>query len=138
MEKGPWYVQQQMLMVRKWSPDLKELEFDLTKLPVWVFFKKVPLELFTHKGLGYIASAVGIPKSMDRYTTERTRPEYARICVEIDVKKEVPQFIEVVRRDGSIAQMEVVIPRIPVRYANCSIYGHSSKCCTNKSFKGGQ
>lgn len=68
-------------MVRKWTPDLKELDFDLARLSVWVLFRKISLELFTHNGIDYTASFVGFLQYMDRYTAERKQLKYATACV---------------------------------------------------------
>ena len=68
LEEGPWHIQNQPLIVRKWEPGLASLEFDMTKLPIWIHLGKVLLELFTQKGLSYIASAIGSPLYMDRIT----------------------------------------------------------------------
>ena len=68
LEDGPWHIQNQPLIVRKWEPGLASLEFDMAKLPIWIHLGKVPLELFTQKGLSYIASAIGSPLYMDRIT----------------------------------------------------------------------
>ncbi|KAE8663142.1 hypothetical protein F3Y22_tig00113096pilonHSYRG00099 [Hibiscus syriacus] len=49
----------------------------------WVLKNVVqcPLELFSRKGLSYIASAIGKPLHMDSITTSRERIEYARVTV---------------------------------------------------------
>lgn len=135
LERGPWFIQNQMLTVRKWTPDLEELSFDIAKILVWVLFKRVPLEFFIQRGLGYIASAVGIPQYMDRFTAERSRLEYARVCVEVDVRKEIPSFVEVVRKNGIIATVEVVVPWLPVECSKCLKFGHREKACSIKQNK---
>lgn len=127
LEKGPWQIKGQSLIVRKWAADMENLEMYLKKLPVWVELKGIPLELFTRRGIGYISSVLGVPLYMDRFTAEKKRLEYARVCIEIDVEKEVPRFIEVVRKNGGLAEVEVVIPWMPVKCAECKVFGHSSK-----------
>lgn len=34
LERGPWFIQNHMLTVRKWTSNLKNLNFDTSKVPV--------------------------------------------------------------------------------------------------------
>ncbi|XVF72304.1 hypothetical protein PTKIN_Ptkin12aG0110100 [Pterospermum kingtungense] len=135
LEKRPWHVQNQLLIVRKWEPNWEVLELNWSKVPIWVHLKGVPLELFTRRGIGYLASVLGVPLYMDRFTAERKRLEYARVCIELDVNKEIPGFIEAVRRNGSIVTVEVVVPWLPAKCEECQVFGHSAKACSKKSVR---
>ncbi|KAK8631578.1 hypothetical protein V6N13_028361 [Hibiscus sabdariffa] len=86
-DNGPWHIQHKPLVLRKWEPNLKELDFDLTCMPVWVQLHNVPLQLFTKKGLSYVSSAIG--------------------CIEIGVGFKVPKSIPVQLKDESIAVVKV-------------------------------
>lgn len=97
-------------MMHKWTPNLENLYFDTSKIMILVLFKRAPLEFFTPMGLGYTASDVGVSQYMDWFTIERSRFEYARVCLETDVKKVIPSFIEVVRKNGIITTIEVIVP----------------------------
>ncbi|XVF45289.1 hypothetical protein PTKIN_Ptkin02bG0193700 [Pterospermum kingtungense] len=68
----------------------------MNKSSVWLHLWNVPLELFTRKGLSYIANAIGNPLYMDNTTAERKKLVYAKVCVEIDVARKIPQDIKVV------------------------------------------
>lgn len=46
-ESGPWHILHKPLIVRKWEPGIKSLELDLSKIPIWIHFRHVPLELFS-------------------------------------------------------------------------------------------
>ncbi|KAK8684896.1 hypothetical protein V6N13_040910 [Hibiscus sabdariffa] len=50
--------------------------------PVWVRLWHIPLELYSQKGLGYLASAIG-----------KQNLEYAKVCVEVSAKSELPDSI---------------------------------------------
>ncbi|XVE56935.1 hypothetical protein DITRI_Ditri04bG0050700 [Diplodiscus trichospermus] len=47
LESGPWRIQNKPLIVRKWEPGLRTLEFNMARLPIWVQLSNGPLELFT-------------------------------------------------------------------------------------------
>ena len=77
----------------------------MDKLPVWIHLGNIPLELFTPNGLSYITNALGTPLYMDHVMASQQRLAYAKICVELEVTMEIPQCIEVVMRDGSVAKI---------------------------------
>lgn len=50
---------------------------------MWVQLKGVPLKFFTRRRIGYIASVLGVPLYMDRFTAEKKRLEYARVYLKV-------------------------------------------------------
>ncbi|XVE50102.1 hypothetical protein DITRI_Ditri01bG0134500 [Diplodiscus trichospermus] len=95
----------------------------------------VPLELFTQKGINYIASALGRPLYMDRFTVGQQRLAFAKVCIEIDAKTEIPKVIDVILRDGTVGQIFVEIPWMPAKCTHCAIFGHGDKVYTQKPVK---
>ncbi|XVF79903.1 hypothetical protein PTKIN_Ptkin15bG0028100 [Pterospermum kingtungense] len=87
LEKGSWHIQNQLLVVRKWEQNWEGMELNWTKVPIRVHLKGMPLELFTHRGIGYLPSVLGVPFYMDRFTTDRTRLKYASVL-------EVPFYMD--------------------------------------------
>ncbi|XWS36019.1 hypothetical protein CRYUN_Cryun20dG0046200 [Craigia yunnanensis] len=111
LENRPWHIQGKPLIVRKWEPRMRSLEFNMARLPVWLQLVNIPLELFTQKGISYIASALGNSLYSDRITASQKRLAFARVCVEIDASVEIPKSIEVEMRDGNIVQEKVWMPK---------------------------
>ncbi|KAL4382983.1 hypothetical protein GQ457_15G027950 [Hibiscus cannabinus] len=66
------------------------LDFNLNRIPIWVHFSGIPPELFSRKGLSYIASAIGSPLYMDSVTASMKRLVYAKVCVEISIDSSIP------------------------------------------------
>ncbi|KAK8677025.1 hypothetical protein V6N13_142582 [Hibiscus sabdariffa] len=56
LDNGPWHIQNKPVIPRKWSPNLKSLDFAMDQLSIWVHLYGVPLELFMDLGLSYISS----------------------------------------------------------------------------------
>ncbi|KAK8576910.1 hypothetical protein V6N13_121909 [Hibiscus sabdariffa] len=112
-------------------PNLQSLEFDMEKLPVWVHLSCVPLELFTGIGLSYIASALGNPLYMDSISANRQQLAYAKVCVEVSANFQIPKFINVKLRDGTIGSIDVEVPWFPLR-TKCCLFGHIDKFCDHK------
>ncbi|XP_039000816.1 uncharacterized protein LOC120126790 [Hibiscus syriacus] len=129
LENGPWHIQHKPLFLRKWEPNLKELHFDLDRMPIWFQLFNVPLELFSKSGLSYIASAIGMPLHMDSITASRERLEFVRVCIEISVNSKIPDYIDVLLCDDSITRIKVVVPWRPSSCVECKRFGHSVKFC---------
>ncbi|XP_039026259.1 uncharacterized protein LOC120159770 [Hibiscus syriacus] len=102
LENGPWHVQHRPIFLRKWEPNMRELHFDLLQMPIWIQLYNITLELFSRKGLSYIASAIGKPLHTDSITASRERLEFAQVCVEISADSKVPESADVLLCDGSI------------------------------------
>ncbi|XP_038991297.1 uncharacterized protein LOC120114449 [Hibiscus syriacus] len=127
-----WHILNKTLILRKWEPSLKRLDFDLSKISIWIHIYNVPLELFNQVGLSYIASGIGILISMDYVTALRTRLQFAKVCVEIDVNDEIPKQVEVVLQNGQSTSVFIEIPWLPPRCRKCKVFGHNDKNCLVK------
>ncbi|XVF66738.1 hypothetical protein PTKIN_Ptkin10aG0061600 [Pterospermum kingtungense] len=126
LESGPWHIQNRPLIIRKWEPGLKSLEFSLHSIPIWVYLWNVPLELFSEQGLSYIVNVLGIPLHMDTFTAKQERLAFAKVCVAMNANKKIPSEIAVKLR-GSIVKVRVEVPWTPPRYSACVLFGHSEK-----------
>ncbi|KAK8680494.1 hypothetical protein V6N13_109438 [Hibiscus sabdariffa] len=46
LEQSPWHIHHKPLILRKWEPNLPQLDSKLDRMPVWLQLYNVPLELF--------------------------------------------------------------------------------------------
>ncbi|TYK26642.1 uncharacterized protein E5676_scaffold313G002880 [Cucumis melo var. makuwa] len=86
--------------------DKKLLSFQLKRLG------KIPMELWIEAGLAVVASAVGKPISLDLATKEHRRLSYARVCVELKGKSNMPAEITVSLRGVEFNVSEEVVHKI--------------------------
>lgn len=129
LEGGPWFIANRPLLLQQWKPGLVLDKLSLKKFPIWIALRGVPLELFTPEGLSCIASAVGVPLSLDKATEQRRRVQFARVCVEISCGDLLP--------DQILVEIETLGQRIiSVEYAwkpafctLCKNYGHHISSC---------
>ncbi|XP_039041212.1 uncharacterized protein LOC120179791 [Hibiscus syriacus] len=117
------------LVLRKWEPNLKCLDFNLERMLVWIQLFNVPLELFSRKGISYIASALGMPLYMDSITASKERLEFTKVCVKVEARARLPRLIDVRLQDGTFCIVKVVVPWFPACCSKCRIFGHSDKTC---------
>ena len=79
IESRPWHIQNKPLIVRRWEPGMRLLEYNMAKLPLWIHLGNILLELFTQIGISYIASTLGNPLYMDRITVNQQRLAFAKV-----------------------------------------------------------
>uniref|UniRef100_M1B956 Endonuclease/exonuclease/phosphatase n=1 Tax=Solanum tuberosum TaxID=4113 RepID=M1B956_SOLTU len=75
-------------------------------------------------GMPWIASAIGVPLFVDECTTKQTRISYARILIEVNVTKAIPQQITVMDPNGGTFMQEVVLEWRPQFCDKCQKIGH--------------
>ncbi|KAF5181693.1 hypothetical protein FRX31_028719 [Thalictrum thalictroides] len=84
LDMGSFHMASRLFVIQPWKlfheADLQELK----TIPIWVVFKKFPLEIWDEEGLSQVANVVGHPLYMDKLTETMERTSYARVCVEIN------------------------------------------------------
>ncbi|PKI44287.1 hypothetical protein CRG98_035361 [Punica granatum] len=79
---------------------------------------------FHPKGISYLVSAIGKPLFMDRATALRSRLDYAKVCIEVDVEKEILEFLNVDLGNNYSVEVLVDIPWLPDKCDHCKVFGH--------------
>ncbi|KAI8528923.1 hypothetical protein RHMOL_Rhmol12G0185800 [Rhododendron molle] len=130
VEAGPWHFGEKLLVLKQWSPQMKFEKEQFTKVPVWVQFHQVPLEMWNEVGLSYLASAVGVPLFADSPTETCQRLSYARLCIEVDVGVDLPDTVDVEYANGCQVTVGVKYQWKPVKCLNCHVFGHSETQCS--------
>ncbi|GKF01293.1 retrovirus-related pol polyprotein from transposon TNT 1-94, partial [Tanacetum coccineum] len=59
LENGPWFIQNNPFILKKWHPDENLLKEDVSTIPVWVKLHGVPVTAFSDNGLSAIATKLG-------------------------------------------------------------------------------
>ncbi|GFY83129.1 hypothetical protein Acr_02g0013690 [Actinidia rufa] len=102
---------------------------ELSCFPVWVRLPNLPLSLWGNESLSRICSKVGNPISVDKFTATVERFSYARALVEIDMAKEVVEYVEVELPNGKKHCQYIYYENLPKYCTNCAIMGHSVGSC---------
>lgn len=114
------------MVVSKWSPIKEDSQAELKTMPIWVTLKKV---VFSWKGIGFLASAVGEPKRLHSETEQCTNFEEAKVFVEADLSKELPKTHNFRIKNEEEAEVEFVYPWLPPRCRSCMKWGHLLDTC---------
>lgn len=92
---GPWYISNKQILLKKWKEGIGITSESCSKAPIWVKLHGLPLSYQTDNRLNCIASGIGKPLFLDKFTERLDPLPYARICVEIDVEAAMPKTLPV-------------------------------------------
>ncbi|KAE8681229.1 hypothetical protein F3Y22_tig00111338pilonHSYRG00418 [Hibiscus syriacus] len=67
---------------------------------------------------------------MDSVTSSKTILEFAKVCIEVGVKEEIPKTVEVVMANGQTTTIFVEVPWHPSCSKRCNYFGHTDKNCS--------
>ncbi|KAI7994381.1 hypothetical protein LOK49_LG11G02199 [Camellia lanceoleosa] len=84
---GPWVAMDHYVTIRKWQHDFKPDEAEEDTTAIWMRFPNLPIEYYSERILFHIAKAFGNPLKVDIKTAMAARGKYARVCVEMDLRK---------------------------------------------------
>lgn len=62
---------------------------DCPIIPIWITLEGLPIHFFKKEALFPIANLIGNPLKVDAATSTRCRPSAARVCVELDLSKDL-------------------------------------------------
>ncbi|GJX73332.1 RNA-directed DNA polymerase, eukaryota, reverse transcriptase zinc-binding domain protein [Tanacetum coccineum] len=104
INQSPWMVKGKPMIVQEWDPSVNIEKVEPCKIPIWARMINVPLEAWSSRGISTLASRLGRPIMMDSMTASMCysgigRIGYARVLVEINAKKGLPEKIDIVYKD---------------------------------------
>ncbi|KAI9121326.1 hypothetical protein K1719_008359 [Acacia pycnantha] len=87
-QEGPWMIEDHYLIVQRWRPNFNPWKADLQcNIAAWVRLPDVPFEFYNVESLRRLGNMIGKMIKVDRSTSIYDKGGFARICVEIDLKK---------------------------------------------------
>ncbi|GKF26265.1 ATPase, F1/V1/A1 complex, alpha/beta subunit, partial [Tanacetum coccineum] len=104
-DNGAWMVNNKPLVLQKWNINMCIDKTEPNKLPLWVKLRNIPLEAWTINGISSLASRIKKPLIMDDVTASICklgvgRIDFARVLVEVQAKKGLPDKIKVVYKNA--------------------------------------
>lgn len=131
LRRGMWNIGNIPLVITKWTPEELKEKPEVKSIPLWVHLKNVPVHMFSWKGLSFIASAAGSPVRLHPETASCSNFKLAKVFVNADLTKELPQKINFTK-NGKSFTVEFIYPWLPLRCAICGKWGHIEKVCVMK------
>ncbi|KAF9613511.1 hypothetical protein IFM89_008358 [Coptis chinensis] len=117
-----------------WSPEAESQRNNVTTNLIWAKLSKVPKELWTKKGLSFLASLIGGPLCMDGATSMKRRLDFAKVCVTIPLDFEFPSSIKL-KIHGKVVFIDMEYPWKPPSCSRCTpAAGQNSQNVATPSF----
>ncbi|XP_028778230.1 uncharacterized protein LOC114734750 [Neltuma alba] len=108
------------LTVRPWEPRFNPAKAKIDKVAVWVHLPRVALEYYDAEALTIIENRIGETIKVDVNTSGQLRGHYARICVLVDLGKQLMSGFSL---EGEEYQLEY--EGLHSLCINCGVYGHN-------------
>ncbi|XP_071928074.1 uncharacterized protein [Coffea arabica] len=126
--RGIWQLGKYPMRVFRWTREF-HVHKESSLAPVWVDLPNLPIHYFDKHSLFSILSPVGRPLFLDSATAAGTRPSVARVCVEIDVSKQVVPRVWIAVEGESGFWQKIVPENLPSYCSYCWRLGHLSVDC---------
>ncbi|XP_061362094.1 uncharacterized protein LOC133305866 [Gastrolobium bilobum] len=139
LEDGPWIIADHYMVVQRWRPFFNPYDDEIRKLAVWIRIPGLPIEFYTSHHLWNIGSIFGLTLKIDRNSIRKRdsgegditeRAKFARICVEVDLRK------------GFLSKFWIVDRIFHVGYEGlhlvcfaCGKYGHRRDQCSHSNLQ---
>ncbi|KAJ9564078.1 hypothetical protein OSB04_000044 [Centaurea solstitialis] len=122
-ENGPWLLNGMPIFIQRWQPGLCFDKPELKSVPLWVNIYGLPLDVWDYEIISRIASVVGEPVSVDRYTdemceTKSGRANFARVLVNVSADYELPSDIDAIIL-GKLRKFKTEFLWKPKRCSHC-------------------
>ncbi|XP_027184115.1 uncharacterized protein LOC113782422 [Coffea eugenioides] len=129
--RNVWYVFGSPMRVFKWT-SFFHVDRESSPVLVWFGLPKLPVHLFEKQCLFQIVSCLGRPLFIDSATAAMTRPSVARVCIEVDLLKELPPRVWIQVGEGHGFWQPLIPENLPKYYGHCYRQGHYQSECRIK------
>jgi len=127
-EGGPYFFNSAGLYLRYWKEKFNPDKEDLTVAPVWVRLYSLPSEYWLPEILEDIGNTLGNFVKVSEQTKLSRYTSYARICVYMNISKDLPEAINLSWEDEEWLQ-PLDYEHIPFRCRKCHTHGHLFRDC---------
>ncbi|XP_074291840.1 uncharacterized protein LOC141618647 [Silene latifolia] len=129
LRRGPWKVGSNSLILKQWSPYFSCIMESVALVPTWVLFPDLDPYMWTDSILSKMASKIGKPLFADLHTTCKARLSFARVPVEVNISKDLPDHVVINAPFIGHSIQRVVYEWLPYYCHTCHKIGHNSANC---------
>ncbi|KAL2897076.1 hypothetical protein RDABS01_038859 [Bienertia sinuspersici] len=125
----PQFFDYKPLIMKQWSPDIELHKENVKTVPIWIRMPNLDLKYWGQGCLHKLGDIIGTTLKVDNVTMNKDRLSYARILVEVELDKELPDYIRFQNEKGLPVQQNIEYEWIPTFCIVCKKYGHPSDKC---------
>ena len=127
-DNGPYFFHSAGLYLRIWKDRFNPDTENMTIAPVWLRLYSLPTEYWKEEILTDIGNALGEFVKISEQTKQVRYVSYARLCVYLDISKDLPEAIELTHDDEEWVQT-IDYEQLPFRCRRCHEHGHLFRYC---------
>ncbi|XP_033513808.1 uncharacterized protein [Nicotiana tomentosiformis] len=86
IEGGIYHFDNKPFIVKVWTADMEFTREQLYTMPIWIRLPGLDFKYWSPKGLSKIGSLVGKPLMVDKNTEKKTRLNFARMLIEVEME----------------------------------------------------
>lgn len=128
IREGPWFWGSTGLFITPWFPDFDPNTMTVSRLPVWARLHNLPLHFWNEQVLESIGNSLGRYIKTDMERLENRIFTFARICVEVDLSKGLPENIMLIYKQQNWLQ-SLDYENTAFRCRKCRMTGHLQNTC---------
>ncbi|WOK94310.1 hypothetical protein Cni_G03012 [Canna indica] len=132
--EGPWFLRGQALSLIQWRENFQPMKEEISVVPVWIQMPGLPLEFMNQEILLQLAAVIGRPVKIDEYTKACDRGKFARICIQMNLKKPIEQGFWVETKGYKFFQTVAYENLLNICYC-CGRIGHKEEVCSQRERK---
>uniref|UniRef100_A0A803Q184 Reverse transcriptase domain-containing protein n=1 Tax=Cannabis sativa TaxID=3483 RepID=A0A803Q184_CANSA len=133
LEEGLIHFDRKPVIVRPWTNDLNAVKL-VRSVPLWIRLHNLGLQYWGNKSLSALVSTVGKPIMVDQHTKDRTRIQFARVLVEMEITDEPPSAISYLNEFGQLSEQKIDYEWMPAKCKKCAGFGHIQADCRREEF----
>uniref|UniRef100_A0A803P0P8 CCHC-type domain-containing protein n=1 Tax=Cannabis sativa TaxID=3483 RepID=A0A803P0P8_CANSA len=116
------------VIVRPWTSDLNAVKM-VKSVVLWIRLHNLGLQYWGKNTLSALISTIGKPIMVDKHTKERTRVQFARVLVEMDIIDNPEKTLWFVNEFGQLVDQSIEYEWLPVECKHCGGFGHIMADC---------
>nr|GME15749.1 DUF4283 domain-containing protein [Ipomoea batatas] len=128
-EGGPFHLFGKRLFLENMKEDYVLGAKAFCCLPVWVRLPMLPTKCWNQKALSRIASKLGKPMFMDKFTYEQQKRDFARILVDMDCSIQPVETVSFKMPDGALWKQHLIFENLPPYCSRCGSEIHLTASC---------
>ncbi|KAL0700572.1 hypothetical protein Bca4012_056694 [Brassica carinata] len=129
VQRGIWHVDDCLMFVSTWDPKGTITVPEISTIPVWLTLKDIPHQLYSKKGISWIASGIGAPMLTSKPWLDPILMGEAKIMVEVKLDRPFPQRVALEDESGLISMVSVIYSWLPSVCPKYGQLGHKATRC---------
>ncbi|XP_062115338.1 uncharacterized protein LOC133829622 [Humulus lupulus] len=128
LENGVLQFDRKPVIVRPWTADLSAIRL-IHSVPLWIRLHDLGLQYWGSKCISALVSTIGKPLLVDKFTKDRSRVQFARVLVEMEITDNPHHSFQFINEHGQVVEQGIEYEWLPTKCKSYSGFGHTMADC---------